>query len=378
MMENDFAVIVGLQTYPGLDDPAKGRPPLSGPENDAKDFKEWVASAEGGDVPEQNISLILSSLFEPVEIENLLQAKPAESEIAGPFEKLRRMSLKNVSEGRGTRVGRRLYIYMAGHGIAPTQYGNKLEKECALLMSNVDPTNMTAPRYNIPGLYTATWFCENECFDEIFLFMDCCRDTTMVASPNWFLPIKGNADNAKRFYAFATRWSRRSREAEFKGKMQGIFTKTLLLALNGGSAIPDPSNPSQGIITGQSLSDYLFSNMRGLISDEFMNDPQVQQPDIDYFPKWNPADIVIKHSPILKYPVEVQAKVSGSTGHFKIWDGHFSVAGEGVFDTGNQTVEVLLPRGKFLLEGTFNGVDASLPFDVTGSEDVGEKIVLSI
>lgn len=43
-MENDFAVIVGLQHYPAIDDPANGKPPLSGPENDANDFNEWILS----------------------------------------------------------------------------------------------------------------------------------------------------------------------------------------------------------------------------------------------------------------------------------------------------------------------------------------------
>lgn len=378
-MENDFAVIVGLQNYPGLDDPAKGRNPLSGPENDANDFKEWVASPAGGDVPEQNISLILSSRFEPVGIDNLAQAKPAVLEITGAFDKLRFMSLKNAGAGLGNRVGRRLYIFMSGHGIAPTQFGNKIEKECSLLMANVDPTNIGATIYNIPGLYTATWFCENECFDEIFLFMDCCRDMALVASPNWYLPVKGNADKAKRFYAFATKWSRRSRERIIEGKMQGIFTKTLLLALNGGCAVPDPSNPSQGVITGQSLKNYLFQNMGQFIDDEFKNDPLVQQPDIDYFPKMNEGrDIVIKAAPITTFPVIINITTPNASGEFKILDTDFSIVAKGVIDPATKKFNFNLPRGKFLLESTVNGIATNLRIDILGNESLGSEAIFSL
>ena len=56
---NDYAVIVGAQTYPGLDDPTSDAfHPLLGPVNDATAFYEWVTSPDGGDVPAANADLI--------------------------------------------------------------------------------------------------------------------------------------------------------------------------------------------------------------------------------------------------------------------------------------------------------------------------------
>lgn len=378
MTETDYAVIIGLQNYPGLDDPANGRQALSGPENDAKGFKDWIVSPDGGNVPKQNTKLILSSDYTPVKEEDLYRAQPAELEVAEGFRTLRRISLRNQRNGAGSRVGRRLYIFMSGHGIAPNTYGNKIEKESALLMSNVDPTNVGAPSYHIPGLFTASWFCENDCFEEVFLFMDCCRDITLVPALNVYLPAKGNKNDTTRFYAFATRWSLRSREKMIDGKMQGIFTRTLLLGLNGACAEPDAGNPGQGIITGSSLKSYLYSNMKEFIAPQFLNDPQGQEPDIDYFPKANDArDIIIKKVPLLKFPLLVNVPANAS-GDIKVMNDKLFPIAIATISNPPQVFHFDLPRGVYLVMGSVNNNAASIRVEMKGIESQGNEAQVSL
>ena len=77
------------------------------------------------------------------------------------------------------RLGRRLYIYMAGHGIAPG------ENQTALLMANANyDKRRYGTGYHVIGEYVAGWVADAHYFDEILLFMDCCREIQAVPAPN--------------------------------------------------------------------------------------------------------------------------------------------------------------------------------------------------
>jgi hypothetical protein len=371
-MDNDYAVVVGLQTYPGYDDPANGKPPLTGPENDANDFYEWLKSIDGGAVPDTNISCILSSKYAPAPGNDYWLAAPSDADVIKAFEKLRRRSLANQGRGLGSNIGRRLYIYMSGHGIAPNTFGNKLEKEAALLMCNVDPTNIGAARYHIPGGYTANWFCENDCFEEVFLFMDCCRDPTIVNSINMFFTAKGNKDDTTRFYAFSTGWSRSSRERMFNGRMQGVFTQTLLQGLKGASAVSENGDPVNGVITVASLSSFLYNNLQKKI------DPDFQEPDIDYYPKTNLGnDIVIKKAALGNFPVVISIP-DNAIGNIVIVDGEYKeVKNQPVVDP-PMVLHFSLPKGVYLVTGIVALQSKSVRFDVLGTETITNPVNVSL
>ena len=378
-MEKDRAIIVGLQNYPGLDDPENGQPSLSGAENDAKAFKEWVTSKEGGDVPVENVDIILSSDYSP-KFASILDALPAEREVAKAFQKLRFISLDNINQGIDPKVGRRLYIFMSGHGITPTPYGSKNVREAALLMADVDPTNIGSARYHIPGTYAATWFCENQCFDEVFLFMDCCRDIQIVPAINSFFPVKGNFDSTTHFYAFATQWSRRAREKPMPdedGKVRGVFTKTLILGLQGAAAEPALDDPTKGVITVSSLKNYLINNMKEFIDPEFRQDPKVQEPEIDYSPKANDGkDIIIKEAPLKKFPVLIRIP-SGSSGDVMVMDSGFSPVDQQPVNESPTEISMDLPRGKYCAFLSTNAKKRSV-FDVKGVEDAANRRIVEL
>ena len=79
MGAEDFAVVVGIMRYPGISD-------LDGSENDARNFRDWLVSPNGGNVAAGQVHLILSSNY-PGE-DDPLRARPTTLEVDGAFEKL--------------------------------------------------------------------------------------------------------------------------------------------------------------------------------------------------------------------------------------------------------------------------------------------------
>lgn len=361
MNTKDYAIIIGLENYPGL-----GKPVLSGPEKDAKRFEEWVRSPTGGSLPKRNVTCIVSSDYPPP-YKSLIQTSPTEIDILEAFGKLHNLSNKNSEDGLGPKVGRRLYIYMSGHGIAPTPVGS-LTEESALLTANVDPKQIKVIHYHIPGNYTVNWFCKNNYFDEVFLFMDCCREVHTVPFINQLFNPTGGESDAKKFCAYATKWSRLAREKKFGGKVaEGIFTKTLLLALNGGASEPDPANPGQNRITFESLRSYLVNNMIQFIDPQFRNLPDVQEPVIDYLPADKNHVILETKESLQRFPVEINAP-AGATGEIGI----YSTSEKQIIEripVDKLPTKIELPREEYALVAIVNGKFEMIPLSVKGIEN---------
>lgn len=247
-MKDDFAVVVGVEKY----DASIGS--LQGSERDARSFYEWLIDPKGGDVPKENITLIVSSKWPA-------GGMPTTDTVDEPFVGLRRKARDN-----GGRLGRRLYIFFAGHGIAPN--GNP--DEAAILMANAQPD---VP-YHIPGRLYANALLVEGMVDEIVLFMDCCRDNysrAEVRSLPWMLSPNSSAGKTKHFYGFATRWGQKSRErqildgrvVEQGGEFRGVFTTAVLEALQG--RVRDAS----GAVTGELLVSHVHNRLPELLAGEF-------------------------------------------------------------------------------------------------------------
>src|SRR5262249_34988766 len=155
--------------------------------------------------------------------------------------------------------GRRLYIFLAGHGIEPR--GNV---GAALLTAEAAVGRF---QLHICGKSYADWFYNAAYFDEILLFMDCCRDNAWTTTANLVPadPKYVDPGDRKYFYAFATKWSRRSRERKFEddGQYHGIFTKALLEGLYGAASDPDTNS-----ITAFSLQEYLRHNIADFLGPD--------------------------------------------------------------------------------------------------------------
>jgi hypothetical protein len=288
MIEDDWAIVVGIWTYPDLGN-------LTGPQNDAKAFADWVRSPAGGGVPEDHVRLILSSDFAPAD--SASRAEPTPGRVEALFDELDDIAQRNKERMEGLRVGRRLYLYMVGHGCAP------ILDESVLLMANA--TRRRAG-YHIPGKPWANWFYRAGYFDEILLFMDCCRENYPQAPLNIPSYIDVTAPDAvergRRFFAFGTKWSRLARERPMAdGTVRGVFTVALLEGLQGAAAEPD------GRVTASSLAGYLQTNMKTFLTETDRADPAIPKaPDVELHPAIDDDFVIVTVAPPLPAPPQMQ------------------------------------------------------------------------
>jgi hypothetical protein len=255
MSADDYAVVVGITSYPFLGD-------LSGAERDARAFAAWLQQPDGGAVPAQQIQLVLSSDYPPPAQPHA--AQPTTAAVEAAFDQLYYLGTQH-----GGHTGRRLYIYMAGHGFAP-----ELE-DAALLMANA-ARGVTG--HHIPGRPYANWFRQAAYFDEVVLFMDCCRESyagrARRAPPYDVI----NADQpGRRYYGFATQWSRAAREGAWgpAGEVRGLFTLALLAGLTGAA------RDDHGAVTGASLEGFVYNYVSGHDSSSVLAE-QRPDPEFDY------------------------------------------------------------------------------------------------
>jgi uncharacterized caspase-like protein len=355
--DKDYAVIVGIKSYPYFD--ADG--PLEGPENDARAFRDWVTSPTGGNVPndKEHISLIVSSDYVPPAT-TPDDARPMVIDVHNAFEKLQNKAEDNANKGNGLQVGRRLYIYMAGHGFAPR------DDQTALLMANAT-RDRTGAIYHVLGQYTADWFFKAKYFEEVILFMDCCREVYKVMGLNMSFRESigpGAVDKVRRFYGYGTKWSRLSREKEIDGARRGIFTVTLMKALEGGAAEPDT-----GELTAQSLSDYLYTNMEKLLDDaEKSNDDIPKEPEIDYYPKKGKG-FVLMTMPVPEFHVTLHVPTASIGKAAQILDGARDLSVVKSTPAVSDPWVVDLKRGKYLVQVLADGLQKVILVDGTGDVD---------
>ena len=353
MAETDWALCVGIRLYPALGD-------LDGPENDAIAFHEWVTSPAGGAVPAGQALLALSSQFSPP-FPSAAEARPTAEPIVKFFERLEDVAAASNARGDGFVVGRRLYLYFCGHGFAPT------EAETALLMANATRTRVG---HHIPGRAYADWFYKTDYFQEVLLFMDCCRETYPKVPVNNFIFTEKFGqewqDRERSFYAFATKWSRLSREKVVAGgKAHGIFTATLLAGLKGGAA----DAARGGAVTTASLKSYLYNNMQALLSDaDRANSDIPKEPDVEG-PR-NPAkDFVIVGqttaggvpSALPTFPIRIRVGDSQRGKRATVLEGGLRAVA--TIDAVPVPWDVALPRGLYKLD--VGGAGGFL-FEVTG------------
>lgn len=212
MATDDHAIVVGIGRYS-----SSSLADLEGPVNDAEAVVEWLREPEGGDVPPGQIQTVTSAQFSG-------EPRPVANDLYGAFE-----NLIDLGEQKNPApVGKRLYIFMSGHGFGPAV------REAALLMANAAPRRWG---HNICGGAVADYFAAGGLFEEIFLLMDCCRDalTPAKASVLPWDPEAGERPPASRWiYGFATGFDSRTREMPIDGEVRGVFTTAVLEALRSG------------------------------------------------------------------------------------------------------------------------------------------------
>jgi hypothetical protein len=211
-------------------------------------FWQWVRSARGGCVPDRQARLILSSTYttpsEPGAI------KPSLEEMKLEFQRY----ADSAATKPGFRVGRRLYIFLSGHGITPTRSSTVNFEEPALLAANA--TKMSLGNH-ITGAAYAEWFRVHAVFDEVILFADCCRDLKDNVSPTPppFPTFTPERSAGRRFYAAATKLNSKAFEKECgtPPSVRGVFSYVLVNALESNGL-----QNASGWLTGSVLARHLY------------------------------------------------------------------------------------------------------------------------
>jgi len=237
----DYGVVVGINDY-------KNPPyrPLSGAKRDAEDFIEWLKDPAGANVPAENIDPF-------TKLSDANGSVPTLTHLS----QLLMVELRHRAPPGKKRIGRRLYLFLSGHGVSP-----KGELDEAGLVT-VDAED-SYPAY-LPGKQSADDICFSVRFEEVLLFMDCCRVPHLLLAP---FKVPNNekpdpaADKVRRFYAFATGFGQLARETPHNGVVRGIFSRILLDGLKGAA-----STDSQGRLTTTQLGTYLKTEMNKIIID---------------------------------------------------------------------------------------------------------------
>lgn len=277
----DRAVVVGVSHYPG------GFPELQGPVRDAEDFRDWLIAPTGGGLAPGQVRLLTTPNPPPI---NVGAACPLDADVRKAFDELEDLALANNATNGPLRAGRRLYLFFSGHGFAPAAVVRRFET--AVLMANATRTRLG---YHIPARGYADWFHASGYFDEILLFMDCCREvfrTAPVAGPHFADPAGGRP--VRGFYAFGTKWKGLARERHFDdvGQTRGVFTRALMAGLRGAA------RDAAGNVTTTSLRDYLFTNMQTFLAPaDLANRDIPKEPDFDTMPEVNGDFVIASYSP---------------------------------------------------------------------------------
>jgi polyribonucleotide nucleotidyltransferase len=239
--DDHYAILLAITRYPGL--PLNS---LGGPENDAEDFRQWLLDEAGGNLDEKRIEIITSSKFPPLkEPEEPYDANPAETQLKKVLDRwLGRID----EEGNRVwldRVGKRLYLFFAGHGFTAGSLGD-------------DPALYTAQAQlgdtvHIAALRYASKIRNAGFFDEIVLVVDCCQDVlkaSQVLEPTWNPTDRNKSGDVLFMEAYAAPRGKKSREGpKGSGLVRGYFSYVFLQALRNAPADAD------GYVTARAVAD---------------------------------------------------------------------------------------------------------------------------
>lgn len=249
MNEYHYAICVGINRYPGISD-------LSGPINDATVFRDWAVRPTGGGVSPANARLIVVDPARPP------ARKPYDAE-----PKLWQMTqaLEETADKAGADIGddpmrwdqSRLYIFLAGHGVAPAG------SDGALLSADAHRGAFGA---NFDIRSHVDWLRNCAPFREVVILADCCRNRFANATAAGIYldscPVPRAETHITVGYATALGDPayEQNDDAIPADDRRGFFTTALMEALDGDSGAADAA----GDVTVASLSGWLRKRVEAL------------------------------------------------------------------------------------------------------------------
>lgn len=297
----DYAVVVGIQTYPyfGPD----GTPAtLQAPVRNAEAIGDWLTKKGGVPDDKDHYHLIVDSVDGAGAI-----SEPTKAKIEESLHRIARRAQEQKDKGLGELIGRRLYIYMSGHGWSPS-----VQQSC-LFTANASAMET----YNVFASGWLRWFQDAAYFREFVLWMDCCMDRLSSFPPGSidkpFVP--GRMASGPSFVSFAAQRPLKAAEVynPQTNTQDGAFTWALLDGLNGAAVDPN------GRVTGRSLADWLRQSVLARLPDTAKKDYDVaKEPDIA---SESSELIFARELPPLRYKVEIKANAMPVTGELIVFTG---------------------------------------------------------
>jgi hypothetical protein len=262
MSAEDHAILIGINHYPELGEGCTAAN-LRGPANDVDAIKAWLLDPKGGGFPDAtNIHVIKSD-----DRTSAADAHPTADELELVLAKLDNIARSNK---QGLRVGRRIYLFMSGHGFSPEpQHG------CLFAANAKDRLSL-----NVHATGWLSWLQDSGYFREFVLWMDCCMNRMSFLRPrDPPLPLVNAAESPRAiFVAFAAKRNFKAVEvpiAEDGDKLHGVFTWTLIEGLRGAAA------DANGRVTGHSLADWIRNAQVARMLQQDIDDPDVaKEPEV--------------------------------------------------------------------------------------------------
>jgi uncharacterized caspase-like protein len=264
MAADDYAIVIGIKTYPRFGETIADPRNLEAPDDDADAVCKWLLDKAGGDVPLTQIDVVRTS--QPAPGAGALW--PNKQAVLDAFSRLETIAQNNELAGKGLRVGRRLYVYASGHGFASRR------KEGALFVADatkIQTNHIFASRW-------VEWFANADYFAEVVLWMDCCMvsDLSILPETAGYRVLTNATGGSQMFTAYAARYPLQAVERPTPaGPYRGVFTRALLEALNGANA-----EPGTGNVTSQTVRDYVTNTMRTYMTATDLTDDLIsKEPD---------------------------------------------------------------------------------------------------
>jgi hypothetical protein len=298
MNTDDYAILVGIDKYPGLGDgitPAN----LKGPLNDVNAVAKWLTAADGGDLPPNNIIEISSQTRETFRAD-----QPNFSDVTA----LLNMLYTRSKDSRKSPFGRRIYIYMAGHGFSPGRM-----KACLYTAEATIDFGQ-----NVHATGWLSWLQDSGYFREYVLWVDACMDRQWFFPPGEpsLKPINKIAPPSANFVAFAAQRPLKALEhsiPEDGDNFHGAFTWALLKGLRGAAA------DVNGRVTGRSLADWIRNAMSARYTEEDRQNTLVsKEPEVI---AEDPSLIFIRGAVAPKYDITLNFTDAAQRGRASIWAG---------------------------------------------------------
>lgn len=234
MNVHHHAVVIGINRYPGLGD-------LSGARGDAERFAQWLERPDGGAVPAANVIRVMATDHEEAAFVDARTARPVREQVEDALETAAASVRAAVRADSNVWDQTRLYLYVAGHGLAPSG------GEGALYLANA---REGASRH-LELSECRKWCTRCAFFREIVVFVDCCRtrDSTTRALP--LTLDECSAPFVDRQTTWVVGYGSGLGEVTYEDDARGYFTSALIEGL--ANAKPDDT----GAITAATLAPYV-------------------------------------------------------------------------------------------------------------------------